>query len=128
MKKKIPIIFSIPYLGSSSSNRSSPAVGFSWWNTIPSSSSDQVLRTRGINSLKIVAGPKRKTFIRRFNRNKSGLGSSKSSKFQYDPLSYALNFDEGPGQKGYSDQADDYLFRNFVRYGSGVGKRIHGNR
>ena len=48
----------------------------------------------------IVAGPKWKTFIRRFNRSKSGGGSSSGGgrhrKFQYDPLSYALNFDEGP--------------------------------
>lgn len=98
--------FCIPY-----SDRSSPAVGLVG------------LWTRGINSLKklrewseIVAGPKWKTFIRRFNRNKSGLGgggNNKSSKFQYDPLSYALNFDEGPGQSGNLEEADDYLFRNF---------------
>lgn len=44
----------------------------------------------------IVAGPKWKTFIRRFNRSKSGGGGGRHGKFQYDPLSYALNFDEGP--------------------------------
>ena len=37
----------------------------------------------------IVAGPRWKTLIRRFNRDNRRHG-----KFQYDPLSYALNFDE----------------------------------
>ncbi|XP_057519480.1 uncharacterized protein LOC130800136 [Amaranthus tricolor] len=39
----------------------------------------------------IVAGPKWKTFIRRFNRRRH----NQRHQFQYDPLSYALNFDEG---------------------------------
>lgn len=112
--------FCLPYLNST--NQSSPVTGNAWWSKFRSPESDEGLWTRGINSLKkirewseIVAGPKWKTFIRRFNRSssKSSLGSSKSSKFQYDPLSYALNFDEGPGQNGDSDQVDDYLFRNF---------------
>lgn len=57
---------------------------------------------KGINTLKkvrewseLVAGPKWKTFIRRFNR---ATVRSKTGKFQYDPLSYALNFDEGQWQ------------------------------
>lgn len=75
----------------------------------------------------IVAGPRWKTFIRRFNRNQrwggggggGGLcgigGGARSGKFQYDPLSYALNFDEGHGQDGDSD--GDYGHRNFsARY------------
>ncbi|KAL3629241.1 hypothetical protein CASFOL_026463 [Castilleja foliolosa] len=51
---------------------------------------------KGIGALKkvrewseLVAGPKWKTFIRRFNRR------SRPGKFRYDPLSYALNFDDG---------------------------------
>ncbi|XP_074376773.1 uncharacterized protein LOC141718288 [Apium graveolens] len=112
--------FCLPYLNSP--EKSSPAAGSRWWSKSRSSESEDGIWTRGINSVKkvrewseIVAGPKWKTFIRRFNRsnNKSSLGSSKSSKFQYDPLSYALNFDEGPGTNGDSDQVDDYLFRNF---------------
>lgn len=52
----------------------------------------------------IVAGPKWKTFIRRFN---------KTGKFRYDPLSYALNFDNGwQGQNGQM-QDDDQVFRDF---------------
>ncbi|KAF5946458.1 hypothetical protein HYC85_016686 [Camellia sinensis] len=57
----------------------------------------------------IVAGPRWKTFIRRFNRNKSG--GSKHANFQYDPLSYALNFDDGSAQ--IADLEDEYGFPNF---------------
>lgn len=100
--------FCIPY-----GSENSAAVGLrSLWST-------------GVNSLKkirewseIVAGPKWKTFIRRFNR-------SKSSKYQYDPLSYALNFDEGPIQNGDPVEVDEYLTRNFSsRYATvpGMGR------
>ncbi|XP_004501949.1 uncharacterized protein [Cicer arietinum] len=64
----------------------------------------------------IAAGPRWKTFIRRFNRNRSG-GFRHAGKYQYDPLSYSLNFDEGPGQNGdFEDDSPDG-FRNFsARY------------
>ncbi|PPS03054.1 hypothetical protein GOBAR_AA17630 [Gossypium barbadense] len=39
-----------------------------------------------------------------------GTGNG-GGKFHYDPLSYALNFDEGPGGNGNYD--DDYFKRNF---------------
>ncbi|XP_022775526.1 uncharacterized protein LOC111317337 [Durio zibethinus] len=62
----------------------------------------------------LPAGPKWKTFIRRFNKNKTGNGRAK---FHYDPLSYTLNFDEGPGQYGHFDE--DTFSRNFSsRYAS----------
>ncbi|GAB4836629.1 hypothetical protein Ancab_001542 [Ancistrocladus abbreviatus] len=52
----------------------------------------------------IVAGPRWKTFIRRFRKNR------RQGNFGYDPLSYAMNFDEG--QTGnYWDE--DYGFRDF---------------
>lgn len=57
----------------------------------------------------IIAGPKWKTFIRRFNRG--GKSVSGSGKFHYDPLSYALNFDDGPGQNGHL--GDDGYFPDF---------------
>ncbi|KZV55880.1 hypothetical protein F511_15730 [Dorcoceras hygrometricum] len=70
---------------------------------------------KGANVLKkvrewseLVAGPKWKTFIRRFNRT---AGRARPAKFQYDPLSYALNFDDGPGQNGQFE--DDRVFRDF---------------
>lgn len=60
----------------------------------------------------LVAGPKWKTFIRRFNKNRS-----KQGKFQYDPLSYSLNFDDGPGKNDSVD--DDRVYRDFsMRYAS----------
>ncbi|KAF2314700.1 hypothetical protein GH714_030087 [Hevea brasiliensis] len=41
------------------------------------------------------------------NRSRSS-GNGRHGKFQYDPLSYALNFDEGPGQSSNFDEEDDY--------------------
>ncbi|KAL2936025.1 Glycerophosphodiester phosphodiesterase GDPDL3 [Bienertia sinuspersici] len=54
----------------------------------------------------IIAGPKWKTFIRRFNR--AGKPGNGSAKFNYDPLSYALNFDDGPGQNGNFEEDGDF--------------------
>ncbi|XP_004489306.1 uncharacterized protein [Cicer arietinum] len=41
----------------------------------------------------VIAGPKWKTFIRRFNKNRNVY--VKQGSLNYDPLSYALNFDDG---------------------------------
>ncbi|KAF7838350.1 NHL domain protein [Senna tora] len=127
--------FCFPCFGS----RPSPAVGIAWWQRVSSSStspswshshphptalSDDRWWSRGIRALKklrewseIVAGPRWKTFIRRFNRNRSG-GAAKHAKYQYDPLSYSLNFDEGPG--GQNGDLEDHGYdgyRNFsTRY------------
>nr|GMC48293.1 Protein tincar like [Ipomoea batatas] len=83
---------------------------------------ERSLLSRGISALKklrewseIVAGPRWKTFIRRFNRSKSGSGG-RQGKFQYDPLDYSLNFDQGPGNL---EEETEYAYRNFsVRYAS----------
>uniref|UniRef100_A0A452Z9G6 Uncharacterized protein n=1 Tax=Aegilops tauschii subsp. strangulata TaxID=200361 RepID=A0A452Z9G6_AEGTS len=49
----------------------------------------------------LVAGPRWKTFIRRFrrghHRHGGGAGAGGGRKLNYDALSYALNFDEGHG-------------------------------
>lgn len=64
----------------------------------------------------LVAGPKWKTFIRRFNKSR---GSKSGGKYNYDPSSYALNFDDGPGQYGLIVEDDDRSFRDFSsRYAS----------
>lgn len=98
------------------------------WQKVRSSSpeynSERSLWSRGIDALmkirewsEIVAGPRWKTFIRRFNRNKSF--GRQSPKFQYDPLDYALNFDEGALDNGDSEMENEYMVRNFSsRYAS----------
>lgn len=116
-------------------SRRSVAVGPSWWERIRASQvhSDGRWWSRGVRALlklrewsEIVAGPRWKTFIRRFNRNRSGGGGgsgggARPGKFQYDPLSYAMNFDEGSAEFGeLDDDIDDFSgFRNFsARYAS----------
>ncbi|KAK7389042.1 hypothetical protein VNO78_23874 [Psophocarpus tetragonolobus] len=88
------------------SNSNPPSSGERWW-------------ARGLRALKkirewseIVAGPRWKTFIRRFNRNRASKRIP-IPKYQYDPLSYALNFDDGHN----GDFNDDAALRNFsTRY------------
>ncbi|KAJ4973900.1 hypothetical protein NE237_007074 [Protea cynaroides] len=127
--------FWIPCFGSDRSDAGGKSLV--WWERIQSHDNDEqswrndnekqwwrkglkaVLKLREWSE--IVAGPRWKTFIRRFNKknNRGGGGSVawKTGKFQYDPLSYALNFDEGQGQNGHSDE--DVFFRDFSsRYAS----------
>lgn len=101
-------------------SRRSGTVGF-WWETIRTAQNGDRWWTRGVESLKkirewseIVAGPKWKTFIRRFNRNRSG--GSRNAKFQYDALSYSLNFDEGPARDSNSEESDVRLRDFSSRY------------
>ncbi|KAK1434669.1 hypothetical protein QVD17_00418 [Tagetes erecta] len=56
----------------------------------------------------LVAGPKWKNFIRRFGR-KTKIRSNANTPFQYDPQSYALNFNDGAG----NHEDDDLLPRSF---------------
>ncbi|KAG5056692.1 hypothetical protein JHK86_011688 [Glycine max] len=98
----------------------------SWWERVrshshsaPASAGDRWW-SRGLRALKklrewseIVAGPKWKTFIRRFNRNRP---NKRIPTYQYDPFSYALNFDEGPNGD-FNHHHDDAALRNFsTRY------------
>ncbi|CAA6661485.1 unnamed protein product [Spirodela intermedia] len=55
----------------------------------------------------IVAGPRWKTLIRRFNRSRRWCGGARAGKFHYDPMSYALNFDDGRGGRGRGAAGDD---------------------
>ncbi|KAL2515791.1 NHL domain-containing protein [Forsythia ovata] len=108
-------------------NNSSPDSELTWWRKIRTPDiGNNFLWIRGVIAVKkirewseLVAGPRWKTFIRRFNRNRSG--NSKHMNYQYDPLSYAMNFDEGPGQSGNFEEEDGYyhMSRNFSsRYAS----------
>ncbi|KAL5200087.1 hypothetical protein ABZP36_021290 [Zizania latifolia] len=54
----------------------------------------------------LVAGPRWKTFIRRFRRSPRHHGDS--GRLNYDPLSYALNFDEGHGSCRLEDDYHGY--------------------
>ncbi|KAG2710354.1 hypothetical protein I3760_04G023100 [Carya illinoinensis] len=91
-------------------------VGSVWWERMRTAENEDRWWTRGWKKFRecseLVAGPKWKTFIRRINKNRTGQG-----KFNYDSMSYALNFDEGPGHNGHLDE--DYLGRDFsCRYAS----------
>lgn len=112
--------FWMPWLGSER-----PARGRSlWWERVegPAEKEDPWW-SGGLNALKKVrewteihAGPRWKTLIRQFRRNRGG-GGSRPGKFNYDPLSYAMNFDEGPRQYGYLDE--DHAYPDFShRYAS----------
>ncbi|XP_020169273.1 uncharacterized protein [Aegilops tauschii subsp. strangulata] len=66
-----------------------------WWRR----GVDALMKVREWSEL--VAGPRWKTFIRRFrrghHRHGGGAGAGGGRKLNYDALSYALNFDEGHG-------------------------------
>lgn len=101
--------FCIPYRSS--------AVGLNWWRRMRTTETNPGgWWARGVGVLmkirewsEIAAGPKWKTFIRRFNRSKSG----KHVNFQYDALSYSLNFDDGARQSYNNLEDEDYGSRNF---------------
>lgn len=108
--------------------RGSSAVGLAWWQRIqiqpPHSSRWWLPAVSAFRRIRewseIVAGPKWKTFIRRFNRNRSGSTNHHHhchhGKYQYDPLSYSLNFDES---RDFRDDDDCGGFRHFSsRYAS----------
>ncbi|GAB2221183.1 hypothetical protein Droror1_Dr00012352 [Drosera rotundifolia] len=69
----------------------------------------------------IVAGPRWKTFIRRFNRRGARQGIP-TGNFGYDPLSYSLNFDEGVAAMSNGDgevEEEIGYYPDFMsRYGS----------
>ncbi|GER56873.1 NHL domain-containing protein [Striga asiatica] len=97
-----------------------------WWRRIrPPEAGEASLWARGVVALRkirewseIVAGPRWKTFIRRFNRSRA---PARHANFQYDSISYAMNFDEGGGRSD-EEGGDGYYYgsRNFSsRYAKG---------
>ncbi|XP_073005509.1 uncharacterized protein [Typha latifolia] len=115
--------FCIPW-SSSRRRPEAPSLDAEWWDRMRASERSGDERrspwwSRGLRALmkvrewsELVAGPRWKTFIRRFNRNPrhhGGAGAG-SARFQYDPLSYALNFDEGHGA---SPEGDYVGYRDF---------------
>lgn len=116
-----------------------PTVGFAWWERVRATSSSPHSQpttgspaarwwSRGATALlkvrewsELAAGPRWKTFIRRFNRSRSGGSRHVAvARYQYDPLSYSLNFDEG--QNGdFDDESYNNGLRNFsTRYAASV--------
>ncbi|KAG5066891.1 hypothetical protein JHK86_010622 [Glycine max] len=119
------------------SRRDSATLGFGWWERVRATSSWSESRSEaqpvtgspggrwwsgGVRAFmkvrewsELAAGPRWKTFIRRFSRSRSGGSRHAAGKYQYDPLSYALNFDEGHNGD-FGDDGYDGL-RNFsTRY------------
>ncbi|KAF8005972.1 hypothetical protein BT93_K0298 [Corymbia citriodora subsp. variegata] len=107
--------------------RTRPFSSSSFWERIGSSHFDRQWWAPGLRVLKklrewseVVAGPRWKTFIRRFSRSRS-IGAAggahdqnRHGRFNYDPMSYALNFDEGPGHDPHLDDEDYFRrYRSF---------------
>lgn len=123
-----PEITSDPLLGDSSCSSClagfrSTTVKSSWWQRIHSNHLHEprwwvraFLKIREWSE--IVAGPRWKTFIRRFNRDqRRGRDWDDRAKFQYDPLSYTLSFEDE--DKGDDDEVGLGGLRSFsMRYAS----------
>ncbi|PKA63051.1 hypothetical protein AXF42_Ash007847 [Apostasia shenzhenica] len=95
-----------------SHHRTSSSSSAEWWQRIGAADGASSWLSRTGTKVRewseLVAGPRWKTFIRRFNRNpRYASGTTKiGGRFQYDPLSYAMNFDEGPGGSGFDDSPE----------------------
>ncbi|XP_062106807.1 uncharacterized protein LOC133818114 [Humulus lupulus] len=101
----------------STDRSSSDSAGSVWWQRMRPVENDDPWWSRSWKKVRewseLVAGPKWKTFIRRFNKNRPfGHNHKQVGKFNYDEFNYALNFDEGPGQNGHFDD-EDLLHRDF---------------
>lgn len=111
-----------PLLGGESSCCSSSTAKSSWWHRIHSNHQETRWWVRAFLKIRewseIVAGPRWKTFIRRFNRDpRRGRDWDDSDKFRYDPVSYTLSFEDE--DKGDDDEAGFGGARSFsMRYAS----------
>jgi hypothetical protein len=109
----------------SSSSPHARRVDEEWWHGVGEGGGAGAARRqwwrRGVDALmkvrewsELAAGPRWKTFIRRFRRGSprhhgaaAAVGGGGGGKLNYDPLSYALNFDEGH-HGGSSPEGGDY--------------------
>ncbi|TKY63250.1 hypothetical protein E2542_SST13119 [Spatholobus suberectus] len=102
--------FCIPCFGSKTTSSS----GLGWWERMRTPENKERWWAKGWSKIRewseLVAGPKWKTFIRRFNKNRA-IGYTKQGSFQYDPRSYARNFDDGMGEKYDEGFAYDFSSR-----------------
>ncbi|KAJ4850891.1 hypothetical protein Tsubulata_035634, partial [Turnera subulata] len=87
---------------SSSSSASASVTAEPWWFR------GWKTTVRGWSAL--VSRRKWRALFRRFRRRQRRR-ANKYAKFQYDPMSYSRNFDEGPGQNGHFDE--DMVGREF---------------
>ncbi|KAI4319086.1 hypothetical protein MLD38_032731 [Melastoma candidum] len=101
----------------------------SFWDRIGSSRYDGRWWTPGLRVIKkirewseLIAGPKWKTFIRRIRRKGGRPPSPGGGKLNYDLVDYSLNFDEGLGEHGDINDADDE-FRRLRSFSVGYGRR-----
>lgn len=107
------------------------------WERVGSGQHHDRWWARGLSALKklrewseIVAGPKWKTFIRRFSRTRGGAGGApyRHGRFHYDSLSYSLNFDKGPNSADLEDDKPEHggFSRNFsARFAAVPGQPKH---
>ncbi|KAK7273511.1 hypothetical protein RIF29_14563 [Crotalaria pallida] len=111
MFKKRGCCFWIPFFGCNSSTTTpsslSSSYGLEWWDRMRTSENKIQWWAKGWKKIRewseFVVRPKWKTFIRRFNKNRTH-GYTKQGSFQYDPLSYARNFEQkGDEHFGYAD-------------------------
>ncbi|KAL2320106.1 hypothetical protein Fmac_029075 [Flemingia macrophylla] len=104
----------IPCLGPNSRS-TTLSKRFGMWERMQTPESEERWWGKGWGILRewseAVAWPKWKTLIRRFKKNNRAIGYSKQGSFQYDPHSYARNFDDGNGQNPNEDHAYDFSSR-----------------
>ncbi|KAG7550678.1 hypothetical protein ISN45_Aa06g014410 [Arabidopsis thaliana x Arabidopsis arenosa] len=112
--------FLLPCLGSSQPSGPNGSV---WWQrirTVDKLEPDERWWVSGWMKMRewseLVAGPKWKTFIRRFGRNHccggvdGGCNRPEHVSFRYDSWSYSLNFDDGK-QTGHFE--DEFPYRDY---------------
>ncbi|KAK7316425.1 hypothetical protein VNO77_35450 [Canavalia gladiata] len=81
-----------------------------WWERVPSPGKKERWWKKNVREWsELTASHNWKTFIRRFNNNKTRAALyARYGSFRYDPLSYALNFDDGNTDNGTGEDGSGY--------------------